>query len=73
MGYEEKRSKKKRKCGWEAKEPTAMFGYLDNCENRMDDDLNHLIIRLIARGVKNKMVRVEARPASFVKWCPPSF
>jgi len=70
MGYEEKRSKKKRKRGLEAKGPRAIFGYLDNCENRMDDDL---IIRLIARGVKNENGGVEARPASFVKWCLPSF
>jgi len=56
MGYEKKRSKKKRKRGLEAKEPTAMLGCLDNCGNRMDNDL---IIRLIARGVKNEMVRLK--------------
>jgi hypothetical protein len=36
-----------------------MFGYWDNCENRMDDDL---IIRLIARGVKIEMVRLKRDP-----------
>jgi hypothetical protein len=53
MGYEEKRSKKKRKRGLEAKGPRALLGYLDNYENGMDDNL---IIRLLARGVKDEMV-----------------
>jgi hypothetical protein len=56
MGYEEKRSKKKIKRGLEAKGPRAMLGYLDNYENRMD---NELIIRLTARGVKNERVRLK--------------
>jgi hypothetical protein len=56
MGYEEKRSKKKRKRGLEAKGPRAMLGYLDNDGNGMD---NGLIIRPIARGVKDEMVRLK--------------
>jgi hypothetical protein len=70
MGYEKKRSKKKRKRGLEAKGSRTMLGYLDNYENRMD---NELIIRLIARGVKNEYGEVKARLASCVKWYPPSF
>jgi hypothetical protein len=56
IGYEEKRGKKKRKRGLEAKKPRAMLEYLDNYENGMD---NKLIIRLIAGGVKDEMVRLK--------------
>jgi len=44
-----------------------MLGYLDNCGNRMDKDL---IIKLIARGVKNEMVRLKREVPLFCEMVP---